>query len=162
MTSRDAPPECPANPRQFSLWGLMVFVTVFSVWCSQFAVVKDVLNAPRDVPALASQLGIILALCVLAVYYSRQRLFALLAVQCIAPIFVGGLSAGVRGFFICALLVNLLSFPGAALAVAVRWLRRPCGMEATETLRIMELSNEPSEEPRLGADQHESPGDAGQ
>jgi hypothetical protein len=151
-------PAIPCGPRQFSLWDLMVFVTVFSLWCSQVAVVKDLWNAPRGVPTSASLLGILLAWCALAVYYYRQRLFALLGVQCIMPMFLGGLSGNLTGFFLVALLVNLLCFPGAALTVAVRWLRRPRGMEATEALRTVELSDEPSEEPRPGADQPEPPG----
>jgi hypothetical protein len=165
MANQNGPPGRTANPRQFSLWGLMVFVTVFSVWCSQIAVASqraEVRDTPRN--GITWLLSIFLAWGVLSLFYYRHRLWGPFTFQSWFPWTLSALllpTSGWQSFSQWVLLMNLICFPWAVLVMALRWSACPTTTAATETLAKMESPDEASEEPRPGADQHGPPGEAG-
>jgi hypothetical protein len=153
-----------SRPRQFSLWGLMVFVTVFSLWCSQFAVIRDLLNVQgQSRPPWTSLLSILLVWCVLSVYYYCRRVFSVLAVHCttlvmfgLVPMMFGILSQNAMGLVILGLIVNLVCFPYALTTMAVQWWLRPLATDEAQA-RSQSLE-EPLCEPQPNAAERESSG----
>jgi hypothetical protein len=135
--NQDRPKTQTEGPRQFSLWGLMVFVTVFSLWCSQFAALRGLADDRGAFqPHGASVASVLLTWVVLSLFYYRRRLLLLFALQCIFPA-TNGLLAAIRAATVgqdidafaplmrMMLIVNLAWFPVAMLTIIVRWWRRP-------------------------------------
>jgi hypothetical protein len=151
--NQDRPKTQTEGPRQFSLWGLMVFVTVFSLWCSQFAVIRELSNVQGQLqPPWTALVGAVLVWFGLAAHYYRQRVFGVLGVHCLAPLVVGALTCALEGFVVVALMVNLVGFPGVVITMTARWLRG----QPVETQPGPPGREEPLCEPQPNADERES------
>ncbi len=130
----------PSAPRQFSLRSLMVFVAVCAVYCSQFALIWMVRG---DVTSWRGVATVGLAWLVLAFFYFRQKLFAVLSIHCLAPTTIATLllctdplgggrwRTAAVALVVVSFFANMACFPFAALIMAVQWCRRPVTHESS-------------------------------
>jgi len=107
-----------------------------SLWCSQAAILKTAYDAPRggDFRESAAALtSIFLAWIVLSFFCYRQKFYGILSYHLLGPI-VGtsflllrddGMQTAWQGFVALVIVMNLVCFPGAVLAMVSRWLHRP-------------------------------------
>jgi hypothetical protein len=110
----------------------MWFVVPVSFWCSQIAIVRDVIWSNRP-PSTPSVISVLLAWAFFSWFYSRRRFELLFTFQCLIPALFGTIailmalsgsedSAVMFGvFFLVTLGENLICFPLAALLMAKRW-----------------------------------------
>jgi hypothetical protein len=132
--SKDEPASQARSSRQFSLASLLWFVVVTSLWCSQIAVVRQLLFAETYVPTASSVVSVLVAWIALSWFCFRQRLVLLFVFQGVFPAMLGLGSLlqffdiapsfthnSWRPFFDVTLGTNLLWFPIATIAMAIRW-----------------------------------------
>jgi hypothetical protein len=132
--SQDEAASEALTPRQFSLGSLLWFVLLASLWCSQIAVVRELVLAGTYVLKASSVASVLVAWIALSWFCFHQRLFLILAIQCMVPAFLGLgallLSFGDKAdlfvdpwklFFGMTLCANLISFPIGAINMAIRW-----------------------------------------
>jgi hypothetical protein len=108
---------------------MLWFVVLTSLWCSQIAVARELLNAPTSTPHASFFVYVVPAWIALSWFSYRQRMFIILALQCVLPGTIGLVAAHnltSQSSFSCftefALFANLVWFPAAAITMAVRWL----------------------------------------
>jgi hypothetical protein len=132
--SQDEPAYEARDPRQFSLGSLLWFVVLTSLWCSQIAVVREVVFGNTLILAVASVASVLMAWTLLSWFCFRQRLFGIFTLQCVVPATIAiwtlwplfdtttNSFRNLLGFFVVVTLcANLLSFPIAAISMAMRW-----------------------------------------
>jgi hypothetical protein len=132
--SQDEPAFEVRTFRQFSLRGLLWFVVLTSLWCSQTAVVRNGVMENAGFLTASSLTSVVLAWVVLSWFCYRQRFFIVFVFQCVLPASVGvmGISTALSGsedsilrsfgpFLFVALGTNLIWFPIMAVIMAIRW-----------------------------------------
>jgi hypothetical protein len=120
--------------RQFRLGSLLLFVLMTSLWCSQIAVLRSLVLANTDLLAATSVASVLVAWIALSWFSFRQRLFVIFVFQGLVPGLMGfGMLVQSFGappslphdswatFFGVTLGTNLIWFPIAAVAMAIRW-----------------------------------------
>jgi hypothetical protein len=132
--SQDQPASQARSSRQFSLASLLWFVVVTSLWCSQIAVVRQLALADTHILPASSMMSVLVAWIVLSWFCLRQRLLLIFTFQCVSPAVLGLGSllqafdiapsfahSSWQPFFDLTLGTNLIWFPVATVAMAVRW-----------------------------------------
>lgn len=121
--------------RQFSIRGLMWFILLCALWCPQPRIFTEFWVAPRGFDLSANRINVacvFIAWVVLLAACYRQKFYGIFACHLVLP-FLGTIYVVLRygignlghGFVLFVLAMNLACFPGAVLAMVVRWLRRP-------------------------------------
>ena len=132
--SQDESASEACTSRQFSLRSLLWFVALTSLWCSQIAVVRELVLTNTHFLAASSVASVLVAWIVLSWFCFRQRLFIMFTFHCVLPAVIGlwtfwllldATAGSIRHswgpFLGVVLLANLFLFPVAATTMAIRW-----------------------------------------
>jgi hypothetical protein len=121
--------------RQFGIRGFLWFILLCALWLPQPPIFKGAWEAPRGVDFTQNGIAltnIFLAWGVLSLFCLRQRFYGIFFCHLLLPLVGTGILLvrdGVQnlwhGFVLIVLVMNLVCFPGAVLAMVSRWLHRP-------------------------------------